>query len=226
MGDLKVGDMVLGTSGRPVPVTVKSGVHHRPCYRLTFNDTSSIVCDNVHLWTVRAGITNERTKYDAISTDDLFALWKQAPTSLRRIRPFIVNAAPLDLPDAGLPIDPYLLGAWLGDGKTRHGYLSVGFSDSDEMVGLLAQRWPGRTSVNREKTCNTVGLCHNSSHPTFTSLLRKEGLLGNKHIPVAYLRASYAQRLDLLRGLMDTDGPWNRGRRRAVFVTTLENMWR
>lgn len=54
MGDLHVGDSVYGTSGEPVLVTVKSEVHHRPCYRITFSDGTSVVCDNVHLWTVQA----------------------------------------------------------------------------------------------------------------------------------------------------------------------------
>jgi hypothetical protein len=53
-----------------------------------------------------------------------------------------------------------------------------------------------------------------------SELLTRAGLRGNKHVPPAYLRGSYGQRLDLLRGLMDTDGSWNGQRNRAVFVTT------
>lgn len=52
MGQLSVGDEVYGTSGEPVTVTVKSEVHHRPCYRIGFSDGTSVVCDNVHLWCV------------------------------------------------------------------------------------------------------------------------------------------------------------------------------
>ena len=45
-----------------------------------------------------------------------------------------------------------------------------------------------------------------ATHTSFQGRLRRLGLLGNKHIPAAYLRAGYAQRLALLQGLMDTDG--------------------
>lgn len=53
MGALRVGDLVLGSGPEPVTVIGKSEVHHRPCYRLDFCDGTRVVCDNVHLWTVR-----------------------------------------------------------------------------------------------------------------------------------------------------------------------------
>src|SRR3954471_16053929 len=52
MGKVGVGEELIGHDGRPTRVTQKSQVHHRPCYRITFGDGSTVVCDNVHLWTV------------------------------------------------------------------------------------------------------------------------------------------------------------------------------
>jgi hypothetical protein len=46
--------------------------------------------------------------------------------------------------------------------------------------------------------------------------------VANKRVPTPYLRASEAQRLDLLRGLMDTDGHWHPSRKQAIFTTTTE----
>jgi hypothetical protein len=60
----------------------------------------------------------------------------------------------------------------------------------------------------------------NRWNASISEVLSRAGLSGRKHIPAAYLRASYAQRLALLQGLMDTDGSWNEQRQRAVFVTT------
>ena len=51
-----------------------------------------------------------------------------------------------------------------------------------------------------------------------THKLRKLGLLHNKHIPQIYLRSSVEQRLELLRGLMDSDGSVNTVRRQCVFT--------
>ncbi len=59
-----------------------------------------------------------------------------------------------------------------------------------------------------------------SVNVSFTAQLRELGVVGNKHIAPGYLRAGNDQRIDLLRGLMDTDGWWNVTRRRAGFTTT------
>src|SRR5690606_24492393 len=55
---------------------------------------------------------------------------------------------------------------------------------------------------------------------SFTPLLRSLGVLGDKHVPVQYLRASEAQRRDLLAGLMDTDGTVVRGVGSCQFAVT------
>lgn len=61
MGDLEVGDEVLSSTGHPTRVTIKSGVHHRPCYQITFSDGASVICDNVHLWQVADGVGGDVT---------------------------------------------------------------------------------------------------------------------------------------------------------------------
>src|SRR5690606_31974063 len=61
--------------------------------------------------------------------------------------------------------------------------------------------------------------CH-CDHGTFTALLRKIGVLGDKHIPSRYLRASEAQRRELLAGLMDTDGTVVKGVGSCQFAVT------
>ena len=69
MGDLSVGDEVLGAAGTGVAVTGKSQVHNRPCYQLTFSDGSTVICDNVHLWQVEDGTPGGVT----VNADDLHA---------------------------------------------------------------------------------------------------------------------------------------------------------
>ena len=100
--------------GRPV-VTVKSEVHHRPCFRVTLRDGSSVVCDNVHQWTV---VTSDRAAADP--TDDRHRrAVRAAPASDCRRSPAIAvdrGAQRLSsvLTIADLPIDPWLLGAGSG----------------------------------------------------------------------------------------------------------------
>jgi RecB family exonuclease len=66
MGDVAVGDELLGADGSPTRVTVKSEIHSRPCYQVTFTDGSIIVADNVHLWAV----SNDGV-YEVVDTEEL-----------------------------------------------------------------------------------------------------------------------------------------------------------
>lgn len=117
--------------------------------------------------------------------------------------------APLELPEADLPVDPYVLGAWLGDGSRGGGHIAAGFSATctDSETGRadqdhMAERLRAGGFEPRSVPSNPFVL----SSPGLGPLLRSLGVLRHKYIPQAYLRASRAQRLALLQGLMDTDG--------------------
>lgn len=78
MGDLKVGDFVIGSDGFPTKVILKSGVHNRPCYRIVFEDKSYVVCDNVHLWPIGLSLYDNILTYTkVVDADDLYALFLQ-----------------------------------------------------------------------------------------------------------------------------------------------------
>lgn len=103
-------------------------------------------------------------------------------------------AAAFDLPRADLPIDPYVLGAWLGDGDSAGGAITC--YDNDILEEIAATGQP----ITRYSAIGRYGL------PGLTRKLRELGVLGSKHIPESYLRASEQQRRALLAGLLDTDG--------------------
>src|SRR5260221_11206888 len=99
----------------------------------------------------------------------------------------VATALPLCMPDADLPLPPYVLGVWLGDGTSS----SAQFTSADPEIAMLVEG---------------QGLGALKSHGSVTGILRGLGVLGNKHIPARYLRASEPQRRALLAGLLDTDG--------------------
>ena len=123
----------------------------------------------------------------------------------------VAVAGALDLPAADLPIDPYVLGVWLGDGTEL----------SAQLISADPEIWQ---EIERRGYVVT----HHKDDPLshwirgLRSDLRSIDMLGRKHIPLAYLRASAAQRLDLLRGLMDTDGTVARSSGLAEFCNTNE----
>jgi hypothetical protein len=104
-------------------------------------------------------------------------------------------AGALDLPDADLPIDPYVLGTWLGDGNSGDGGITT--ADAQTITEVEACGWRCHRVPSTPYGWRVEGL---------TTALRAAGLLHDKHIPPAYLRGSIKQRLALLQGLMDTDG--------------------
>ncbi|MEU8798136.1 replicative DNA helicase [Spirillospora sp. NPDC048819] len=116
-------------------------------------------------------------------------------------------AAPFQLPSASLPVDPYVLGAWLGDGRSWEG--SITCFDEEILEHIEAAGQP----VERRQTLGQFGL------PGLTGKIKELGLWRNKHIPPEYLRASEAQRRALLAGMLDTDGHVSKiGEVRLAFV--------
>lgn len=104
---------------------------------------------------------------------------------------------PLQLPEADLPLDPYLLGLWLGDGSTSSGH----FTSMDGLEQVFADHGYLVKKLKRPAEHYIRGM---------VPVLREIGVFGNKHIPDTYLWTSQEQRLALLQGLMDTDGSCDR----------------
>ena len=192
MGDIRPGDDVLDEQGRPTRVVAISETwHDRPCYRVTFSDGSSLVADEQHEWLTQtrasrksaqaAAVGYNRTRnqrtFAQVRTTAEIARTLRCPTQDARFNHSIVNTRPLDLPDADLPIAPYVLGVWLGDGTSAAAH----FTSADPEIAMFIE---------------AEGL-----DVPYLGNLRY-----NKHIPRPYLRASEEQRRALLAGLLDTDG--------------------
>lgn len=209
MGAVKNGDEVLGPDGYPCTVTMKSPVKHIGTYVVRFDDGSQVVCDSEHIWsTTTAADRRNRKAASPRGMNELIDTF----TYQGQRQHCIPVSDPLQLPTADLPIEPYLLGCWLGDGQHSRNVISKQDDLFDEIA--TAGHHLGKRQVDRRTGCvarTIIGLM---------PALRKANLLGHKHIPVQYLRASIEQRIALLQGLMDTDGSWNTARSRAVFTNT------
>lgn len=204
MGDVRVGDHVFDERGEVCRVIgCASIMFNRPCYRVVFSDKSVIVCDADHLWRT----TTRRERADARraseTTNGAVRTTAQIRDSLidydTHRNHSIVCAAPLALPDIDLPIPPYTLGVWLGDGSTSDGRITSADPEIARRVREDGYR------LSRHKYPSDGRASRWTAHGLI-SQLRAVGLLGRKCIPQNYLRASVGQRLDLLRGLLDTDG--------------------
>lgn len=212
MGAVKAGDFLFDENGNPTKVLGTSPIHlHHECFKVTFDDGNTIVADAEHPWAVE-----ERGKRKGATWD-----WQKKIVETKDLLPkkhYICSPRPLDTPDVDLPVHPYFLGVWLGDGSTAEPRISAGFHDAEDMrknlISCGLNVGPARVYKNSTGAEITV-------HGV-RAAMREIGVLGNKHIPDVYLRASTSQRRMLMQGLMDTDGTINKKTRSCYFVTSCD----
>jgi replicative DNA helicase len=212
MGEVTVGDQLIGADGRPTTVVAATEVlHGRPCYEVEFSDGTRIVADAQHQWLTETrasrksawaaarGYNRYRTQrtFPSVKTTEELLATLRCNGAERRLNHAVVNARPFDLPPQELPLPPYALGVWLGDGHAAGARITT--ADPEIVVYLEAE---GLRVVPRGGLLYGLRL----PHGTVQGILRSLGVLQNKHIPAMYLRASEAQRRSLLAGLLDTDG--------------------
>lgn len=196
MGALQGGEYVYGTNGKPTKVLAahpwRTG---RPCYKLTTKTGWSVVADAEHLWTVKDRILGRDV---TVTTEYLAKSVLKPKNSAYRFS--LVLPEPLEFEEKELPVDPWLLGYWLGDGTKYNPSISVGHKDLDWFVSKL-------DSLGLSYKVNTPGgFCPWVYIHNLRGKLVELGVLRNKHIPRIYLDSSREQRLELARGLWDSDG--------------------
>lgn len=205
-GDIQTGDYVFGPDGWPRRVTGVSPQTIQPSYQVTFDDGSALLACGEHLWEVErdypyGGLAGKRVRrIEIASTKELQPTVSgrspRSPTRPDRIP----LAKAIQMPPRRLLIDPYALGAWLGDGTSLSASMTVGQDDIDHFRSL-------GTIVRADDRNATGRITYRlRMERDLQTKLRILGLLGNKHIPQDYLESSEDQRWELLRGLMDTDG--------------------
>jgi phage terminase large subunit-like protein len=186
--------------------------HNRECFEVVFSDGTRVIADAEHRWRTTAcnrgnmrGVPKSewsaRAGGSAVRTTAEIAASLYIKGQPGRSNHRIPLAGALELPHVDLPIDPYVLGVWLGDGTSRGGAVSYHETDFAIADNLIACGVTLSDHTDpRRPTLRTVTILGLRTH------LRLMGLLRNKHIPEVYLRASRDQRLALLQGLFDTDG--------------------
>lgn len=220
IADLQEGDIIFDKDGNPTKILHKSEIHYNPCYKITFDNGDTIVADHEHRWEISFS-TSKNSKYhgeyrvQVMTTEEIANYLKNLPEKRTSYDiPKIVNPKPLNLENKNLPIDPYVLGCWLGDGSKQCGAIT---NETNNVLVEIQRRGYSLgddiSAENRTSTYTILGIY---------GKLKELNLINNKHIPNIYQRASYEQRLDLLRGLMDTDGYYNPKRKRFVMETSQE----
>lgn len=226
MGELQIGDTVFDERGQPCAVVDASPVFvGHDCYEVVFRDGARIVADAGHRWYTEE--LRHRPYVGSVKTTaEIASSVTVRPDGARNHR--IPLPAPLQLPTTSLPVDPWILGAWLGDGRTDDAEFTLGAHDEEHFRKMVAAAgyFAGPAKADPRSTArairvSTTTIARGNPGDTLRGRLRALGVLGNKHVPTAYLRADMEQRLAVLRGLMDTDGTVDRKRGGSSFTSTL-----
>ena len=225
-GDLAVGDLVIGSDGKPSEVMgiYDQGLRH--AYRLTTNDGANVVCDAEHLWAVETRKQRLRRLrglggrgLQVVTTGDLID---------RRVRDsrtqtkggyhfYLPLAEAAQLEEVSLPIDPYLMGVLLANGSLSSDV--VNFSTNDSRIAeRVIERNPGLSFAEHTYATSTVRrwVIH-KFHSMLQPLGLDQTLSRHKFIPDLYLDADEMSRRDLLAGLMDCDGSVTAGKRAGYY---------
>ena len=200
MGDLRLGDELASTDGAPSRVAGVYPQGERQVYRVTFSDGRSALACGEHLWAVKSCKFGDRMRI--LSTDTVRELLRKETYQRRLSVPMVTGHFGFD---DGLLIDPWLLGAMIGNGCMTAGHLSISTADAATLYRV--QQAVGHDCV---MPSGEAGYDYRLRASGLRDALRHYGLFGSgsaeKFIPAPYMRASRETRLELLRGLMDTDG--------------------
>jgi len=124
----------------------------------------------------------------------------------------------IDLPERQVNIDPYFLGVWLGDGESGAVRISSPDIEIMDYCKKIADEFELEYKIRRERPdspCFRISIAnsyHSGKKNKILDILREYDLLNNKHIPECFLLNSVKNRLELLAGLLDTDGNWSGNR--------------
>ena len=220
IGSLRPGDLVIGSNGRPTPVTGVFPQGRKPVFRVTSQDGATTIACGEHLWSVRTPADKRRGKpARVLETQEMLGKIRSNHYRLYEL-PLV---EPVQFEQQPVPMDPYALGLLLGDGCMT---LTPSFTTADrDLVDALESALPGmrlhqtgRYDFVLKRTEGGRGRIPNPA----TVTIRELGLGGTrsntKFVPSAYLVNSIEVRLALLQGLLDSDGGPVRQRDRSCRI--------
>ena len=244
MGDIQIGDDVIGVDGIPIKVDGVYPQGEKDIYLITFSDNTKTECCGEHLWLTQ---TYEERNYRKRVKDDNGIRVRvgergkegKVRTTLEIMESLIVGdkspkanhsipiVKPIHFEKKETKIDPYLLGCLLGDGGFTTAGLSFTTNDVDilnEIKKVLPEKHILKEKYKQNYIIKSIGVKDNY----ITNYLRKVNLFGlkseDKFIPDEFLINDINTRLEILKGLLDTDGSVDKKSGAPLFYSTSEKL--
>ena len=225
MGDIKLGDKICTPDGKISNVIGLFPQGKKNIYRIHFKDGRSSDCCEDHLWKVYN--KGWKLKWKILPTKEI---QKSLNYKTNKLYIPLLKNEEFSYKRSDLLIDPYILGVMLGDGYIKRLRLT---SIDDEIIKNVnknlnenyylkkGQSFSYRISMKSHKgNLSRKGNILNYYKKSFIDLNLFDKLSHNKFIPEIYKKSSYIDRLELIRGLMDTDGTSDLNTRSISYSTS------
>lgn len=300
MGDMHVGKLVRTPDGSVVPVTGVFPQGVKESFAVEFEDGRIVEACDEHLWKVW---NPSNSRYEVKPLHEVAALVAKMQAKGRNVGVPLIELGASELPARDLPLPPYFMGAYLGDGGPATGSVAMSCAEPEHTLARIEYEMPeyafnhvaeGTVDYRMTIRDRTITMPHPAAHravvrstnedgvevvehrgesltiraladrcDTYQQLIRTRlnrgwtveqaigstpaeprayathpvkaalrslglnGVLGHeKFVPDDYMNGSIAQRLDLMQGLMDTDGGVENGGTKASFTSTSERLAR
>ena len=214
MGDLKVGDYVFDRKGYPTKILniFEQGV--KDVYKITFQDGRTALCGLEHLWTIKS---HKNGMWRTVTTEDMLKDFKRiSPWKVKNGRDdqcdykyYIPTCNAVNYPKRDVPINPWVLGCFIGNGCCDEQTLTIS-SGTDEIPKRIAKICGFKVKKN---PANYNYIFYNyEGHDVKTKDFFKDipeminCYSRDKKIPDIYLYNDVETRMNVVRGLLDTDG--------------------
>lgn len=214
MGDVRIGDTVISGEGRSSKVIGVYPQGIKKIYEITFDDGSKARCSDEHLWKVQTRDDRKKNKYRVIELKNM--LKNLYVENEKRSNYSIDYVAPVKFcAKKELKIHPYILGVILGDGCITKNNVKI-YTPDTEIISKVSRLFKGDRLVKFSDIGYRIvrkeqnGRGRYSEKSETRKALDYYKLYGagsfEKFIPNEYLLADLESRIELLKGLLDTDG--------------------
>ena len=219
--DIKVGDYIFGKNGKPTKVVGVFPQGKKQLYKITLSDNRSLICSGDHRFTV-GRMSHGLEKWEVLTINDL--LNNGIINNKNRCKYFIQNNDAIEYNKVEFEVDPYILGAFLGDGCKSNGNLVISSSTAEipnKIAKLLSKRLNEEIKIdNNPANYSWIFYYKNIKRGNTRKLVLAKDLTNNeeliklltgtysydKYIPDMYKYCSIEQRYSLIQGLIDTGG--------------------
>jgi len=203
--DIKVGDVLMGDDSKPRNV-LSLATGRETMYKVVPIKGEGYVVNESHILSLKCA-TNHSKKFKKGQVVDISVLdYLKLPKSFHDKGGVLYGyRVPIDFEEKILPVDPYMIGYWLGDGCSRTSKIT---SQDSSVLHYFAHNLKKYNLSLIYQSQYDYSICgnHKLDNNIFLNTLKKLNLIQNKHIPIIYKCNSKENRLKLLAGLIDSDG--------------------